>query len=541
MLSGNACWSTRETAGMSWRQVGERRVLTFDTMPATYYMALRTSAAAAPRTVAIIDDDGAMYTYERLLVLTDGVASSLWERFGIARGARVGLVLDTSIEYVCAFFACNKLGATCVPLSTKYREDEVVSQVACAHLDLLLLDTRFEVWDDHLAREAGNIVLVDRSRGFGLATSDGPSPLNDDASAVAAMLFTSGTTSRAKGVLLSKVGIMHAAVVYARLEGTTPADVTVIPVPIYHVTGLFALLVQYVYAGATVVLHARFNARRVLEAVRDLGITHIHAAPTALARLLELKDEFPALPSLRLILTGSSTASASLLRQWHGWLPTCTFKTVYGLTETSSPACVFPADAPTSVYIGSSGKPVPGMELDIVDEAGGSLPAGQVGEVLVRGTPVALGYEFAEGSAGALHAFSPDGWFRTGDMGYVNDEGLLWIVSRKKDVINRGGEKIWCCSLDEQLRSIDGIVDACVAGMPDDVYGEVACAAVVRGQGSGLDEDDVKALLKDRVARFEIPERIVFVSEIPQTAGDKQDRRAVRELVLSAIQKEDKQ
>ncbi len=537
MLSGNSCWSASVCADMSWRQVGERRILTFDEMPATYYTALRRSARCYPHTVAIIDDDGASYTYEQLLSLVDGVACALYGNHGADRWSRIGLVLDTSIEYVCAFFACNRLGAVCVPLSTKYREDEVLAQASAANLDLLLLDERFNNWVPALSGAVSEVVLIERTGDFALELAQTEAPVYEEAADVAAMLFTSGTTSRAKGVLLSNVGIMHAAVVYARLECTVPSDVTVIPVPIYHVTGLFALLVQYVYVGAAVVLHKRFDARRVLSDVLDRGVTHIHAAPTALARLLEASEDFPELPSLRLVLSGSSTAPVPLLKRWHAWLPSCTFKTVYGLTETSSPACVFPHDAPTSVHIGSSGKPVPGMELDVVDDAGRSLPVSEVGEIVVRGAVVALGYEAADGAAAASEAFGPDGWFKTGDMGYVNDEGLLWIVSRKKDVINRGGEKIWCCSLEDRLRDVAGISDACVAGIPDDVYGEVACAAIVLEPGIKLTEETVKWELRDRVARFEIPEHIVFVSEIPQTVGDKLDRKAVRALVLDAIGK----
>lgn len=536
MLSGDRCWDASMCAGMSWRQIGDRRVLTFDEMPATYYAALRRSAHRYPHAVAIIDDDGTSYTYERLLCLVDGVACALYGGHGVVRGSRVGLLLDASIEYVCAFFACNRLGAVCVPLSTKYREDEVLTQVSAAHLDVLLLDDRFSSWVATLRSVSGEVMCVERSGVFALERARADAPISENPADVAAMLFTSGTTSRAKGVLLSNAGIMHAALVYARLEGTAPLDTTVIPVPIYHVTGLFALLVQYMYVGATVVLHRRFDAHRVLSDVRDLGITHLHAAPAALTRLLEVSGDYPDLRTLRLVLSGSSTASVSLLRRWHEWLPSCTFKTVYGLTETSSPACIFPHDAPTSVHIGSSGKPIPGIELDIVGDDGTSLPVGKVGEILVRGAVVALGYECSDG-AEASEAFGSDGWFKTGDMGYVNGEGLLWIVSRKKDVINRGGEKVWCCSLEDRLRDVPGISDACVAGIPDDVYGEVACAAVVLEPDIELSEEAIKRELRTRVARFEIPEHIIFVSEIPQTVGDKLDRKAVRALVLDAIDK----
>ncbi len=539
MVSGDCCWNTADTSGMSWRSVVGRRVLVYDGVPETAYAALRASAVRSPWATALVDDDGKTYTYGQFLELTDRFAVYLSASFDIGCSDRVGLLLDTSVEFCCAFFACNRLGAVCVPLSTKYREDEVCTQVKAADLKLLLLDERFSDWSETLKTCVKSIVRCNRAQGFGfeLGSADRDVPYAADAAAVAAMLFTSGTTSRAKGVLISNLNVMQAAAVYQRLEATTSSDVTVIPIPIYHVTGLFALLVQYVLAGACIILHRRFNAHRVLTCVKDQGVTHIHAAPTALAKLLECANEFPNLPTLRLVLTGSSTAPAPLLKRWHAWLPTCTFKTVYGLTETTSPACLFPADAPTSIYIGSSGKPVPGMQLSVLDDDGHELPAGEVGEVVLRGATVTLGYELAEPNPAAADAFSADGWFRTGDMGYVNSEGLLWIVGRRKDVINRGGEKIWCCSLEDRLRDVEGVADACVVGISDDMYGEVPCAAIVADAGSGLTEESLKQIMRDRVARFEVPEHIVFVSAIPQTVGDKLDRRAVRALVLSAIDK----
>ncbi|MFR2950577.1 MAG: class I adenylate-forming enzyme family protein [Collinsella intestinalis] len=220
------------------------------------------------------------------------------------------------------------------------------------------------------------------------------------------------------------------------------------PGPIYHVTGLIALLTQFVHVGATVYLHRRFDARRLLECVRDEGITYLHASPTAFEKVLALKDDFPSLPTLRALLSGSSYEPVGKMRAFHEWLPACAFQVVYGLTETASPALLFPFDSPTSIYAGATGKPVPGVDVRIVDEGGRDVEDGLVGEILLSGTCVTEGYYNCP-----ARAVDDEGWLPTGDMGYADALGMVWVVDRKKDMINRGGEKVWCSCLEETIGS----------------------------------------------------------------------------------------
>ena len=288
------------------------------------------------------------------------------------------------------------------------------------------------------------------------------------------MMFTSGTTSRAKGVVLTNGNVIHAAMVYQRLMGTTPADSCLIPIPIYHVTGLIALLIQFVYVGATSHLHRLFDARRVLACVRDRKIAYLHGSPRLFAELLPAR-EFPSRrhPLLRLQLR------AHMRQFW--WMPTATFQVVYGMTETASPALLFPLDSPTSVFAGATGKPVPGVDAKIVDERGHEVPWGETGELLLRGACVTAGYFRHDNGE-----IEPDGWLHTGDVAYANEEGMVWVVDRLKDMINRGGEKVWCSALEEVLCEVPGVSESCVAGIPDELYGEVPVAAIVRDPGSDI-------------------------------------------------------
>ena len=279
-------------------------------------------------------------------------------------------------------------------------------------------------------------------------------------------MFTSGTTSQSKGVIIKNYSIMHAIVSYQRIFQITDRDTTLIPIPIYLVTGLVALLGLTLYAGGTVYLHKFFDAKRE-------------------------KDSFPSLPSLRLLACGSSNMSKEKLTEIHRWLPCAVFHTVYGLTETCSPATIFPGDASTSSYIGSSGLPIPGTCFCILDDSGSQMQTGQVGEIAVRGT-VLLDRYYQKGTG----ELDEDGWLRTGDLGYFNGEGYLFIVDRKKDMINRGGEKIWSFDVENELYRLDGIDEAAVVGIPHDIYGEVPVAAVKLSPESILTDQQIQDLLK---------------------------------------------
>lgn len=534
MICGSSCWNQSLQKGMAHREIGGVGVYTFDDLPDTLYDALDGTASATPAAPALVDDDGRAYSFAELRDLTDHMAAYLQGAFDVRRGAKVGILLEASVEFCAAYFACSKIGAVAVPFSTKFREPEVAALVKQASPDVMLVDERFEPWCEGMRMSCPAVVACARDTGaaFGYPDALDPWPEPERAGGLASnavMMYTSGTTSASKGVLLTNANILHAARVYERLMGTTSEDRTVIPVPIYHITGLVALLTQFVLVGGVIYIQRRFDARRLLACVRDEQITYLHASPTAFEKVLELRGEFPELPSLRILLSGSSYEPVAKMREFHAWLPTCRFQVVYGMTETASPALLFPYDSPTSIYAGATGKPVPGVDVRIVDEAGTDVETGVVGEIMLSGACITRGY-FGH----PCEPLDTSGWLPTGDMGYADSLGMVWVVDRKKDMINRGGEKIWCSSLEETLCGLPGVREACVAGIPDAFYGEVPVAAVVAEATAQLTEEGLREKLRQIVARFEVPEHIVFMSAIPQTSGDKPDRAAVRAAVLES-------
>lgn len=534
MMRGADFWDSALTCDMVECDLEGRIVLTYPDLAQSPYHALATTAARTPDATALVDDWGRPTSYGRLVALVDALADYLVGCKGVGRGVQVGLLCHADLEFVVALYAISKAGATCVPFPTKYRKPELVSLMRAAEITLLVAGEEFEAWAGEFPLAADAIVWshgVEAGYGFeGLASVGAcPDPRGLPCD-TGIMMFTSGTTHTSKGVLLANYNLCHAAEVYARLMRTTPDEKCLIPVPIYHVTGLVGLLMQFLLVGATVYLHRTFNARRVVETCRAEGITYLHASPTAFAEVLSLRTEYDGIPTLRVVLSGSSYDPVQRMRAFHEWLPNTEYRVVYGLTETAGPALLFPCDTPTSPFAGATGMPVPGLDARICDDDGHDLALGEVGELWLRGACVTRGYYQSDADA-----ITPDGWLKTGDVAYANDKGYVWVVDRKKDMINRGGEKVWCSSLEEVLSEIPGVGTSCVAGIPDDLYGEVPVAAIVAEPGVTLTERGIKDALTNRIARFKIPVHVVFVDKIPTTRGGKPDRAAVRTIVLDSL------
>lgn len=552
MLPGNLLWDDRYTHDMLLVKHRERYELTYSNMPANMHEVLSATAEKSPGKIAIVDEFGQETTFKQLLDKTDSFADMLVEKFAVGKGVRVGILLYNSLEFCVAFYALCKLGAITVPIPTKYKREEIEALMEKARLDILIHDNDFDaiVADTLESLEAGAISVPFAQGVYGFepgkyttragkkrsssslrasqrrnvsVRSGAKSGLADDC----ILMFTSGTTSDSKGVVLSNMNLMHSVITYQRLLDLTPDDISIIPMPMYHITGLAALLSLFTLVGGTLHLHKKFDARRVLDEVRSRGITLIHASPTIFIKMLEEKDNCPSLPSLRQLACGSSNMPIKYLRELKTWLPNISFRTIYGLTETSSPASIFPGDAASSPYIGSSGWPIPGLMMKVVDDAGRELPNGQVGELLIRGTVVMEEYD------GRSDGFAEDRWFKSGDLARLTDDGYVYITDRKKDMINRGGEKVWSYEIENILHDCPDVLEAAVVGMPDDVYGEIVAALILPRPGSGCTPLGILDQLSGRVAKYKLPSLIHMTDEIPRTPNGKVDKIAIRRFLTT--------
>jgi len=208
----------------------------------------------------------------------------------------------------------------------------------------------------------------------------------------------------------------------------------------------------------------------------------------------------------------------------HEWLPDAAFRTVYGMTETSSPATILPEDAWISPDAESNGIPIPGMKIRIADEEGREVPYGERGEIQMKGTNLLRSY-YKIGTP-----FSTDGWFHTGDVGYFSRRGCLYVVDRIKDMINRGGEKIVSSDVEYDLLELEGIEEAAVVGIPHPVYGEAPAAVIRMRQGAEADAEAIRSELKERLAGYKIPVQYRFVESIPLTPNGKYDKKNMKKL-----------
>lgn len=528
MLDGEKFWNEEINKGLVDDTIGGKKLRSFHTRCQNMYEVLTLSASVYKSKAMIIDNDFRACTYEEVLDMTDTLSGCLKEKYMISQGDAVAVMGSNCIEFCVSFFALQKIGAVMVPLPSKYKSEEIKNLLS--HVDIKLVLT--EEACERTVREAvisHRIVIIDYKKLSSYAK--GKRKLvqyftgSNRRESSAMIMFTSGTTSQSKGVEICNYNIIHAVEAYRRILSVTDKDKTVIATPIYHITGIIALLSLFVYCGGTIYLHRTFCAERVLEEIQKNELTFIHASPTVFHMLVSQGAPHMKLPSLRAFACGSSNMAKESLIRVHKWLPNVSFHTVYGLTETSSPAAIFPSDAGSSPYIGSSGYPIPGTKFKIIDENDHELKAGEIGEIAIQGAVVCRRY------INKRDAHLEDGWLYTGDMGYFNSSGYLFVVDRKKDMINRGGEKIWCFDVENAISEIPDVKEVAVVGVADTTYGEVPAAAIVSKSGKALSINYLYEHLKDKMSKYKIPVKICMFMELPLTANGKVDKQKIRKIL----------
>ena len=532
MFTGARFWQDRIPGGLVRRTLSSGRTIeTFPDMPENLYAFLERTAAARPDHLALADDLGRTLTYKELKEKVDCFADYLEQDLGLWKGAHIAIMAYSTTEYVTAFLAVIRIGAAAVILPTKFKEAEIESLSMRANLDCVICDGQYEPWFGS-CREKGIPVISYRPgpEGFALDSFTGPSKGTHcvpraEYEDVCVMMFTSGTTSMSKGVLLTNYNFVHAAGVYRMAADITEDDRTVIPVPIYTITALSAVIGTFLLAGGTIYLQRIFHAGNVLACIRDHDLTYMHAAPTVCSLLLEERENFPELPSLRRIFCGGSRMPAEKIRRLHEWLPDCEYHNVYGMTETTSPGTIQRENAVDCKEMASEGFAVPGLTYKVVDEAGREVPDGESGEIMVSGSCIMKEY---------YNLDTPDyqnGWPATGDVGYFTPDGYCYVTDRKKDMINRGGEKMTSYDVEEEMYAMEGIAEAVVVGIPDELYGEVPAALVKAEPGCVWNEETIKGYLRKKMAKYKVPVKVVFTDQIPLSSGGKPDRKNIRKML----------
>ncbi len=484
---------------------------------------LREAAKSHPEKAAIRYDGGSI-TYAELDLLSDRFAIGLRKR-GLVPHDAVGLQLPNIPQFVIAYFAILKAGCVVVPLNVLLKAPETAYQLGNSHAKALI--TWAGIADEGAkATDAVGIteLYVVNTPGTPPATvglvaesllagdPSEPAPFEQmQPGDTAVIVYTSGTTGTPKGAELTHFQLLMNAEIPGRLFGVREDDVVVVVLPLFHVFGLSSQLNVCVRFAATMSLVVRFDPAKVIEVIRRDRVTIFEGVPTMYFALLNhpgITDDDVA--SLRIGISGGAAIPAEILDEFEKKFGVLILEG-YGLTETAS-TTTFNISAPErKVY--SVGKPIWGVEVEIWDDDEKALPAGEsnVGEVMVRGINVMRGYyDDPEATAAAFTR----GWLRTGDLGYVDKEGFLFIVDRKKDLIIRGGYNVYPREIEEVLYTHPQIAEAAVVGIPDLRLGEEIKAFITTRPGSMVSEQDIIDYVKERVAPYKYPRHVEFRSQM---------------------------
>lgn len=489
-------------------------------------------------------DDGRQrrLTFAQVFGWRDQLAPML----GIARGERVAICMRNRTEWIVAFLAVIKAGGVAAVLNSRGSPSELVAMIDDVCPAVVIADTDRA----DLIRSGGYAGrLVDLTRPFeddAALTSDAR-PLGDMGTAApedpCAILFTSGTAGRVKGAVLTHrsiitglVGVQlsgmqvlhttaksHGLSVEALLQHM-PQQATLLVYPLFHISGLGSAFLSPMLAGSKVVIMRRWDATEAMRLIAEEGITMFSSVPTMLWDMLHsAKLSQTDLSGLRNIGVGGQALPVNLLDEIRAACPQAMMGTGYGMTECSGAI----AQAVGEEFVrkpGSAGRVLPLVEVRIEGADGQELPAGEVGEIVVRGAQIMKGYwNRPEDTASTL---SVDGWLRTGDIGLVDEERYIFIVDRKKDMVISGGENIYCAEVERALGSMAQVKECAAFGIPDDRLGELLVMVV---RGKGLVEQDVIDWIGERLARYKAPGRVVITQNmLPRNDVSKVDKVALR-------------
>jgi len=499
------------------------------------WAAFAATAARAGAKAAVVE--GAERTsFAMLAARAERLAGGLAAR-GVSAGDVVAFQLPNWTETLVVLLAAVRLGAIANPVLPIYRRRELGFILAEAEARVLFVPGRYRDCD-HLAlvRELRpglpaleHVVVVrdqpaDGALAYAEVAATPPGPPAADAGAIALLIYTSGTTADAKGVLHSHDTLLAEARSLGPVHGITAADTVLMPSPLTHISGIVhALLVPAVF-GTTAVLMDRWEAGAARALIAAERVTYMVGPPTFLR---DLAMGAPGAPtSLRLFSCGGADVDPALVREAAARLG-CIAKRVYGSTEFPTVTTTGPDDPPER-RIDSEGRAVGANEVRVVDEAGAGVGPGDEGEILARGPECCLGYRNPALNA---DAFTADGWFRTGDLGTLDAEGYLRVTGRRKDIIIRKGENVSARELEDLLAAHPAVAEVAVVAVPDAVAGEIACAVLRLRPGARPPTlaEVGEHLTAGGLSRRKLPERLEVVADFPRTASGKIVKRALRE------------
>ncbi|WP_020108034.1 class I adenylate-forming enzyme family protein [Nocardia sp. 348MFTsu5.1] len=500
----------------------------------------------------LLIEGGVEYTYRQVADQAAHLAGALVSEYGVGSGSRVGVLMKNQLAYVVSIMAIARCGAAAVLFNSRESVVEIGHALADAGCSVVIADDKRA----RLARSAESdvpLVVVGEEPPSGdtrlysevvSGSFDRPAPVPADPESLCLILFTSGTSGRSKGVLLTQrnvctmvmnlrmikeINIHTNARKYGMepdaLRGLMPSLSALLIFPLFHTSGLVSLLTSLT-SGGFVVIQDRWDAEGAIELIEKHKLAMLAGPPMVITDLLAANPRPEAVASLVNVAPAGQATPPDLVNRINQILPAAGRSVGWGMTEAAGSVCTAGGDL-LAAYPGSSGPPCPVMSVRVVGTAGTILPAGEVGELEVRGPLVMAGY--LDRPAETAAAFDGS-WYRSGDLGYLDNNGLVFVVDRKKDMVISAGENIYCAEVEHALMASDKFVEVTVFGVPDNRRGEVVVAAVAPREGESLTETQVQDIVRGALAEYKVPAAVVFdLAPFPRSATGKILKRKVRE------------
>lgn len=485
---------------------------------------------------------GKRRTYADVHERVNSLARGLMD-LGIGRGDVVAILLFNCCEYLEITFAVNQIGAIWLPLNYRLAGDEFQYILKDSETKCLISEPEFV---STISAIQQNLPQLQHRLLLGSPTFEGwlnyeevitnnlgamPPHAEVSEEDLHRLMYTSGTTARPKGVMLTYGNLYWKNIGHIITFGITRDDRTLVVGPLYHVGGMDLPGTGTLCAGGSLVILRKYDSVAVLKAIHQEKVTNLWLSPAMTIMLFNEPDfESYDVSSVRFIIDGGEKMPATLIKEFTNRFPNAWFADAYGLTETVSGDTFLAKDRMLN-KIGSVGKPVPHLNVRVVDESGKDVPPDDLGEICLKGPKIFKGYwKNSEATAAAIR----DGWFHTGDIGTLDKDGFLYIMDRKKDMIISGGENIASPEVERVLYEIPSILEAAVVGIPHSKWQQIPKAYVVLKPGEHIDKEEIIAYCGTKLAKFKIPKEVEFIDELPRNPSGKVLKRELRDMHRAA-------
>ena len=492
------------------------------------FAALRAAFPKDLDAVAVETDTGLNYSW-RDLERSTAMMANLLQSLDLPQGARIAVQVEKSVEALVLYLATLRAGYVFLPLNTAYQSAEIEYFIGNAEPSVVVCSRKNFGWVSKIAFKAGtqNVFTLDDDRSGSLLEraahcSDRHEVVQRSADDLAAILYTSGTTGRSKGAMLSHGNMLSNALVLKDYWAWQPGDVLIHALPIFHVHGLFVAIHGALINGSKMIWLAKFDPKLVVQKLPEATV--FMGVPTLYVRLLaEPGLNREACRHLRLFVAGSAPLLIETFTEWQERTGH-TILERYGMSET---AMLTSNPYQGERRGGTVGFALPGVSLRVQDDAGQPVPTGEIGSIQVKGPNVFKGYwRMPEKTK---EEFTADGYFKTGDVGKIDERGYITIVGRSKDLIISGGYNVYPAEIEGYINDMPGVAESAVVGVPHPDFGEVGVAVVIAKPGAKLDGEQIIARLKAQLANFKIPKRCFIVGELPRNTMGKVQKNVLRE------------